>query len=99
MRKQNLSVVALAVSIAAAMGLPNVTFAQKASTQAAASCPRGKITCFEWCKKYRPTSTTCLSGRPESCDKLVGGNNACVSPAPTTRPYQGRPQLPKLQKV
>jgi hypothetical protein len=50
----------------------------------AAECPEGKITCFEWCRKYNSSSRTCLAGHPGSCDKKVGGNAACVNDKPNS---------------
>jgi hypothetical protein len=45
---------------------------------AAGKCGAGKITCAQWCAKYRPGPSNCMSGHPNSCDKKRGGANACV---------------------
>jgi hypothetical protein len=51
-------------------------------SEARGVCPKGKITCFEWCRKYNAASPTCLSGHPNSCAAKVGGNDACVGDRP-----------------
>jgi hypothetical protein len=51
-------------------------------SEARALCPKGKITCYEWCRKYNSSSSTCLSGHPNSCATKIGGNNACVGDRP-----------------
>lgn len=51
-------------------------------TARAASCPAGKITCYQWCRRYNSSSTTCLTGHPNACNTKVGGNNACVFDRP-----------------
>jgi len=53
------------------------------ASRAAAACPAGKITCQEWCRRYRPDpSGFCMTGHPRSCDKKVGGARACVNDRP-----------------
>ena len=49
-------------------------------TASAASCPAGKITCAQWCQKYRPGTTDCMTGGPRSCEGM-GGPNTCVGGA------------------
>jgi hypothetical protein len=45
--------------------------------RAAASCPPGRITCTQWCAKYRPNpSDHCMSGARGSCEQI--GFNRCV---------------------
>jgi hypothetical protein len=53
-----------------------------AQSEAKGACPKGKIACSEWCRKYNPSSSTCLSGHPNSCAAKVGGNDACVGDRP-----------------
>lgn len=36
---------------------------------ATSTCPAGKITCAEWCMRYNASSSTCMAGHPNSCDK------------------------------
>ena len=48
----------------------------------AASCPSGKVTCFDWCRRYASSSRNCVSGGKYSCDTKVGGKDACVADAP-----------------
>jgi hypothetical protein len=50
--------------------------------QAAADCPPGKVTCKDWCRRYNAESKNCLTGHPNSCDKKVGGERACVDDKP-----------------
>jgi hypothetical protein len=41
-------------------------------------CGAGQITCSQWCAKYRPGASDCMSGHPNSCAKKPGGARACV---------------------
>ena len=43
----------------------------------AASCPAGKITCAQWCHRYRPGAADCLRGGRRSCE-AKGGPDTCV---------------------
>jgi len=52
-----------------------------APTAGAAACPTGRITCTQWCAKYRPKpSDNCMSGARGSCDRI--GFNHCVDDGP-----------------
>jgi hypothetical protein len=55
-----------------------LSFSFIASTTAFAKCPAGKITCVQWCAKYRSTGGTCMTGHPNSCDKKPQGGATCV---------------------
>lgn len=45
----------------------------------AANCPKGKITCAEWCAKYNPgLAGNCMSGGERSCDAKPQKGNTCV---------------------
>jgi hypothetical protein len=48
------------------------------SEPAFAGCPQGKITCAEWCAKYKYGSPGCMSGYPNSCDHKPQGADSCV---------------------
>jgi hypothetical protein len=53
-----------------------ITLAFASSTAAAAAgCPEGKISCTEWCKKYRTTPDsyrTCMYDHPTSSCRVLG---------------------------
>jgi len=69
------------MKIAIALAL-TVTFF--ASTATLAACPKGKITCAQWCGKYGTARPTCMTGHPNSCDKKPQGAATCagdVSPS------------------
>jgi hypothetical protein len=55
-------------------GISNVS-AQKA-------CPAGKITCEQWCKKYRNLSSHCMTGPGNSCENKPQGAKTCVGDVP-----------------
>jgi hypothetical protein len=60
-----------------------IQFCYSGASQAAGACPAGKITCQEWCRRYRPDpGASCMTGHPRSCDKMVGGAKACVNDRP-----------------
>jgi hypothetical protein len=66
------------LALAAIVGVIMLGSASFTEPGLAASCPSGKITCFEWCRKYNASSHACLSGGSNSCATKVGGNDACV---------------------
>jgi hypothetical protein len=60
-----------------------IGFCDSGESRAASACPAGKITCQEWCRRYRPDpGGNCMTGHPNSCDKKVGGARACVGDRP-----------------
>jgi hypothetical protein len=64
------------------------------SAYAAASCPRGYMTCARWCAKYRPdyTAQSCVYTHPHSCVNDHGSATACV------RDHPQNGDLPKRRK-
>jgi hypothetical protein len=46
-------------------------------------CSKGKITCEQWCHKYRPLGLLeCKTTHRLSCEKVYGGLKACVDDRP-----------------
>jgi hypothetical protein len=50
-----------------------------ALSASAYACPPGRITCAEWCAKYRnKPGSTCITGSQKSCDKKPEGLATCL---------------------
>jgi hypothetical protein len=64
--------------------LPNApVFGLVAATPAEAKCPKGQITCAQWCRNNRPNQAAtkwreCIYTHPQSCVNRRGSPNACV---------------------
>lgn len=53
------------------------------ATAAQAKCPKGQITCAQWCRTNRPNQAAtgwreCIYTHEKSCIKRRGSANACV---------------------
>lgn len=63
--------------------LSSNALAQQTNTQIAKkSCSAGRITCEQWCNKYRGGSSSCLRDHEHSCVRKHGGLQVCVADAP-----------------
>jgi hypothetical protein len=65
------------LSLMAVIGVAGIS-----SASAQKACPAGKITCEQWCSKYRNLSGNCMTGPGNSCEHKPQGAKTCVGDVP-----------------